>query len=141
MVITLMDTLQLLERLLIAGVVLALLGLAPFAARGLGVVTRGRAQTAARENNLPLDASRPTVLYFWSADCYQCRAAQAPTLEKLKAEAAVHVVAVDAVAERSLADRFGVLTVPTTVVIAPDGGVRAVNHGFAPLATLRRQAA
>ncbi|HOV04844.1 MAG TPA: hypothetical protein PLG99_10580, partial [Kaistiaceae bacterium] len=40
-----------------------------------------------------------------------------------------------------LLNRFGVLTVPTTIVLAPTGEVRAVNHGFAPLPKLRAQVA
>lgn len=136
-----MDSITILERLIVAGLLFGLLALVPFVTRGLGRLTRGRAQAAADSADLPLDPTRPTVLYFWTADCHQCRTAQAPTLQRLAQQAPIHVVPVDAVAERGLADRFGVLTVPTTVVIAPDGAVRAVNHGFASLATLRDQAA
>lgn len=128
-------------RIIVAGMLFALLAFVPFAARGLGRLTRGRAQAAVNDVGLPLDPARPTILYFWTADCHQCRSAQAPTLQRLAQQAPIHVVPVDAVAERSLADRFGVLTVPTTVVLTPDGTVRAVNHGFASFATLRNQAA
>ncbi|MCW5882287.1 MAG: thioredoxin family protein [Anaerolineae bacterium] len=136
-----MDTVALVERLIIAGIVFALLALVPFATRSLGRLTRARAQAAADGAALPLDPARPTILYFWTANCHQCRTAQAPTLQRLAQQAPIHVVPVDAAAERGLADRFGVLTVPTTVVLTPDGKVRAVNHGFASLATLRSQAA
>ncbi len=136
-----MDSATLVERIIVAGILLGLLALVPLAVRSLGRLTRGRAQAAADSVNLPLDPTRPTVLYFWTADCHQCRTAQAPTLRRLAQQAPIHVVPVDAVTERSLADRFGVLTVPTTVVLTPDGTVRAVNHGFASLATLRSQAA
>lgn len=136
-----MDGITVVERLLVAGLLFALLALVPFATRSLGRLTRGRAQAAADSVALPLDPARPTILYFWTANCHQCRTAQAPTLQRLAQQAPIHVVPVDAAAERGLADRFGVLTVPTTVVLTPDGKVRAVNHGFASLATLRSQAA
>jgi hypothetical protein len=43
----------------------------------------------------------------------------------------VRVIEVDASARPDVASRFGVLTAPTTVVLEPDGRVRALNHGFA----------
>ena len=125
------------ERLLITLTVLSCLALLPLLTRALARVSRRKAERAV--DSLPLHPQRPTVLYFWSHDCHQCRVAQAPTLDRLAADGAAHVVAIDAVAERGLADRFGVLTVPTTIVLTPSGEVRAVNHGFASLPKLRTQ--
>ncbi len=125
------------ERLMVSVVLLGLLALLPLGLRVLAPLSRRRAARAVHGVSLAPD--RPTVLYFWSHDCHQCRVAQAPALDRLAQETAVHIVPVDAVAERGLADRFGVLTVPTTIVIDPTGGVRAVNHGFAPLPKLRAQ--
>lgn len=127
------------ERLLIALAVLSCLALLPLLTRALAGVSRRKARQVA--DSLALHPQQPTVLYFWSHDCHQCRVAQAPTLNRLAAEGGAHVIPIDAVAERALADRFGVLTVPTTIVLAPTGEVRAVNHGFAPLPKLRAQVA
>lgn len=127
------------ERLIIVVVILACIALLPLALRAYAGVSRRKAKSAV--DRLTLDPQRPTVLYFWSEDCHQCHTAQKPTLNRLANEASVHVVSIDAVADRGLADRFGVLTVPTTIVMTPGGEVRAVNHGFAPLPKLRAQIA
>ena len=47
----------------------------------------------------------------------------------------------DAVAHPDIAGRYRVLTVPTTVVIAPGGEVVAVNYGVTQADKLRRQLA
>ena len=45
----------------------------------------------------------------------------------------------DAVAHPNLARRYRVLTVPTTVIIAPNGEVVAVNYGVTQANKLQRQ--
>lgn len=125
------------ERIMIVLALFGLILLLPLAARSLGVISRRKAQTAA--TTLTLDPQAPTVLYFWSQECHQCRVAQAPTLDRLAATSNIKVIPINAVAEREMADKFGVMTLPTTIVLAPDGAVRAVNHGFAPLAKLQAQ--
>jgi thioredoxin-like negative regulator of GroEL len=51
----------------------------------------------------------------------------------------VRIDKIDAVEERTLADRFHVYTLPTTVVMAPDGRALHVNYGYAPATKLERQ--
>lgn len=46
---------------------------------------------------------------------------------------------VDAVAERTLADRFHVYTLPTTVVMSAEGRAVHVNYGYAAAKKLERQ--
>jgi len=46
---------------------------------------------------------------------------------------------VDALAERELAERFQVYTLPTTIVMASDGKPVHVNYGYAPAPKLARQ--
>ncbi len=93
-----------------------------------------------RLGRLVAGRDRPTVLYFFTPDCHQCRRVQAPVLEALRraVDGAVVVEAIDASRHPDLAARYGVLTVPTTVVVV-GGAVRAVNRGPVGLATLRRQ--
>jgi thioredoxin-like negative regulator of GroEL len=80
----------------------------------------------------------PYILYFTGDSCTVCRTHQEPALAKL---GDVRVDKVDAVAERTLADRFHVYTLPTTVVMAPDGRAVHVNYGYAPAPKLERQLA
>ena len=83
-------------------------------------------------------STEPYILYFTGDSCTVCRTHQEPALAKL---ASVRVDRVDAVAERALADRFHVYTLPTTVVMAADGHALHVNYGYAPAPKLARQLA
>jgi thioredoxin-like negative regulator of GroEL len=85
----------------------------------------------------------PTLLYFSTQSCVQCRTRQWPAIEQAIAslEADVVVQKVDALAELELADTWGVLTVPTTVVLDPSGKARAVNYGLAEASKLTKQLA
>ena len=88
--------------------------------------------------HLPINGENPYILYFTGDSCTVCRTHQEPALAKL---GGVRVDKVDAVAERSLADKFHVYTLPTTVVMAPDGHAVHVNYGYAPAPKLERQLA
>ena len=83
-------------------------------------------------------ASEPYVLYFTGEGCTVCRTHQEPALAKL---GSVRVDKVDAIAERELADRFHVYTLPTTVVMSPEGRAIHVNYGYATAPKLERQLA
>jgi len=87
--------------------------------------------------------SRPLVriLAFSSANCHQCHQLQAPALKRvLEARGTdVSVVDVDAPDEPELAQRYQVLTVPTTVVLDAKGRAHAVNYGFANTVKLLEQ--
>ncbi len=74
---------------------------------------------------------RPLVLAFVTADCVPCRTVQKPALEELRRRFPHHldVREVDATADVALARRFGILTVPSTVLISSGGRVVAINHG------------
>jgi len=83
-------------------------------------------------------AAEPYVLYFTGDGCTVCRTHQEPALAKL---GSVRVDKVDAIAERALADRFHVYTLPTTVVMSPEGRALHVNYGYATAPKLERQLA
>ncbi len=83
-------------------------------------------------------ADEPYIIYFTGESCTVCRTHQEPALSRL---GAVRIDKVDAVADRVLADRFHVYTLPTTVVMAPDGRALHVNYGYAPAPKLQRQLA
>jgi hypothetical protein len=83
-------------------------------------------------------SGEPYVLYFTTDSCTVCRSRQEPALAQLPA---VQVRKVDALAERELARLYHVYTVPTTVVIGPEGRPLHINYGYAPAGRLRRQLA
>jgi thiol-disulfide isomerase/thioredoxin len=83
-------------------------------------------------------ATEPYILYFTGEGCTVCRTHQEPALAKLSG---VRIDKVDAIEERELADRFHVYTLPTTVVMSPEGRSLHVNYGYAPATKLERQLA
>jgi thioredoxin-like negative regulator of GroEL len=96
-----------------------------------------------RVHDPSLSGGKPTVLFFTADYCTVCHYRQRPALEDLRSrvDGDLRVVEVDAAADGTLAKRFGVLTLPSTVVLAADGRVGAVNYGFAPSDQLRAQVA
>lgn len=83
-------------------------------------------------------ASQPYILYFTGDGCTVCRTHQEPALQRL---GDVRIDKVDAVADRTLADRFQVYTLPTTVVMSAEGKALHVNYGYAPAPKLQQQLA
>ncbi len=84
-----------------------------------------------REAGIPQNHIR--ILAFSSEDCRQCHQLQTPALQRVRATRgdAVAIVDIDATRETELAERYHVLTVPTTVVLDQAGRAHAVNYGFA----------
>jgi thioredoxin-like negative regulator of GroEL len=124
------------ERLLIMVVVLLVLATSAIAWRLLRAHQMGAIDTG-EEGATGL----PALLYFWSENCAPCRFQQAPIVERLAEELAgrIAIRKVDAVAEPALAARYGILSVPTTVVITSHGQVVARNTGVASAETLYQQ--
>ena len=80
------------------------------------------------ENNFDTDTSQGTCLVdFWATWCGPCRM-QAPVLEKLDTElqGSVKICKVDVDENPGLAQRFGVSSIPTLVVIRDGKAVKGV---------------
>ncbi len=94
-------------------------------------------------DTLGLAPTQPAILYFTTTTCGICRLQQAPALkqvaQRLPGRVSVHQL--DAVAAESLARYYGVLTVPTTVVLDHQRRPLHVNHGLAPANQLLQQLA
>ncbi len=115
----------------------AVAGVVVLAAASLEFVRSRRASRRA-VGTTALPASEPYILYFTGDGCTVCRTHQEPALAKL---GLVRVDKVDAIADRELADRFHVYTLPTTVVMSSEGTALHVNYGYAPAPRLERQLA
>ncbi|RME99067.1 MAG: thioredoxin [Chloroflexi bacterium] len=113
------------ERLFITFLVLGGLALAWLAWQGV----KSRLAASIRPTE---DADgKPTLLYFTGEYCTACKFQQSPIVEQIRAGLgnAVAVRQVDVSAEPELAGRYKVLTLPTTVVLNPQGQVAAINYG------------
>jgi hypothetical protein len=130
-----------LERLLILGLVIGLAGVAWLLWRWWETRQIEELQTL----NLPVPlaqqvtAGTPAVLYFSTEACVQCRLQQTPVLERFTAETGIVVHKLDAVLQAELADFYGVMTVPTTVVLDRQRRPVSINYGLASLAKLTEQ--
>ncbi len=96
-------------------------------------------QVAPAEVMQLVDGKRPAVLYFTTSECAQCRLQQTPILSQLAAKVDVAVHKLDAVEQEALARFYGIMTVPTTVILDPQLRPLAVNHGVTPLPKLLAQ--
>jgi thioredoxin-like negative regulator of GroEL len=77
---------------------------------------------------------RPTLVAFSTRSCNACHTAQAPAIKAVEQRLGateLRVIKVDASEQPEVARAFGVMTVPSTVVLEPAGRVVAVNQGFA----------
>ncbi|GHO85565.1 thioredoxin family protein [Dictyobacter formicarum] len=86
-------------------------------------------------------AVRVRILAFGSEEDQQCRILQAPVLRRV-VEAKGNVVSVmnvDISSSPELAQRYHVLTVPTTVLLDANGKTYAVNYGFTNAQSLIKQ--
>jgi thioredoxin-like negative regulator of GroEL len=83
---------------------------------------------------------RPTILYFRSDHCAPC-ATQSRYLDQLAGQLGetIAVRKIDADTDADLASRFGVFTVPTTLVVDATGNVRHANYGLADSGKLAAQ--
>ena len=89
----------------------------------------------------PGGAMQPAVLYFTGAACTICHTAQTPALARLADDlgGSAFIREVDVADKPDLARRYRVMSLPTTVVLAADGTVAAVNVGFASADRIRQQ--
>lgn len=83
----------------------------------------------------------PALIYFTTPGCAPCKTIQRPAIQQLKNHLGqgFQVIEVDASAQPELAQAWGVLSVPTTFIIAADGKPRYVNHGLASAEKLLQQ--
>src|SRR3990170_2597486 len=123
-----------LERILIAA---ALIGLGLLAYRLLLATQRRLAAGGAGHAGAP----RPALLVFTSPTCAPCKLQQMPIVNRLvhQWQDRIEVRVVDVTEQPDVAARFGVWSLPTTIVLDAGGRVSAINQGTASEQKLREQ--
>ncbi len=82
----------------------------------------------------------PTILYFSTEQCVQCKSTQAPTLLKLQDEGKqFNLISLDALEEIELTKHLNIKTVPATALLSHDKKLRFVNNGYASDILLNKQ--
>lgn len=83
-----------------------------------------------------------TIVYFTTPMCIPCKTQQQPTLSKLQTELGedgVQIVQIDATQDPSAAERWGVMSAPTTFILDKSFQPKHINHGVADINKLKRQ--
>lgn len=89
---------------------------------------------------LRLEAGRPAIILFTADFCGPCKTQQRPILRQLGQKMDhLQVLEVDIQAEPEAAQRWGVLTLPTTFILDAKGQAREVNYGVASADKLTKQ--
>ena len=85
-------------------------------------------------------AGEPRLLYFRSSQCPPC-VTQARYLEQLPSQVRdrVAIQKIDADRESDAAARYGVFTLPTTLLLDREGSIRHINYGLTDARKLARQ--
>jgi len=84
---------------------------------------------------------QPAILYFTTPDCVVCRTTQKPALQRLDTLLGEHLqlIEINAQEHTDLADRWSVLSVPTTFILDAGGRPQNVNYGAASTEKLAKQ--
>lgn len=96
------------------------------------VQSRHKARASAQVALVSDEVSRqPSLLYFWSEHCAPC-VTQAQFLQQLPQQMMrhIHFERIDAEKEHETAARYGVFTLPTTMLVDRRGSVKHVNYGL-----------
>lgn len=86
-----------------------------------------------------LSSDVPTIVYFTTPNCVPCKTQQMPAIKKVRDSQEVQVIQIDATENPDAADRWGVMSAPTTFVLDNNFQPKSVNHGVADETKLLKQ--
>lgn len=123
------------ERIVIA---IALIALGLVAYQGLLLIQR---RQVVRQSRQVGSTYRPSLLVFTSPTCAPCKLQQLPIIDRLLSDwpKQVDLEIIDVAERPEVAARYGVWSVPTTIVLDGRRNVVAINQGVASDKKLRGQ--
>lgn len=132
---------KMIERIVIAGT-LIIIGLCAY--RFIEWWSVRRAEKLGTTDPLlsKMERGKSAVLYFTADFCIACKTQQMPALQELTdtlGDDTVQIIKVDAEEQADAAERWGVMSLPTTFVLDTNGKPRAVNYGVASADKLIKQ--
>src|SRR5262245_59122990 len=85
--------------------------------------------------------NKPVIVYFTTPDCVPCKTLQKPALDQIRnlLGEKLQVIEIDAYEQPDLAEKWGVMSVPTTFLLDARGEARYVNNGVARVEKLMEQ--
>ena len=86
-------------------------------------------------------SGRPAILVFTSPTCGPCKLQQMPILNRLMVDwqDKIDMSVIDVTEQPDVASRYGVWSLPTTIVLDADRQVAAINQGVASDRKLREE--
>ncbi len=85
---------------------------------------------------------KPGIVLFTADYCGPCKHRQRPTIQKVIAhfgDQTIQFIQIDVDTMPDVADRWGVMSLPTTVILDKDGQPIHINHGVTPQEILTHQ--
>ncbi|MCI0710199.1 MAG: thioredoxin family protein [Chloroflexi bacterium] len=129
------------ERIIITGI-LIIIGIAVYHLTERRTIHRAEKLAATDPILVNMERGKSAVLYFTADFCVACKTQQMPALQKLTdtlGDDMVQIIKVDAERQADVAERWGVMSLPTTFVLDTNGKPRAVNYGVASADKLIKQ--
>ncbi len=108
--------------------VIILIGTAAYSLVNRYRLVRAKDKVFTLFNTLP---NKPVIVYFTTPTCVPCKTIQRPAIDKVSRMLGedLKVVEIDATQRPDLANRWGVMSVPTTFLLDARGQARYVNNG------------
>jgi thioredoxin-like negative regulator of GroEL len=126
------------ERLLVLALVFGGIAIGGLVARGLARRKRDAVIGSLRLE--PVSSGQARILSFYGPSCDACERQKLVFSELERQRPGGFVLELrDATVDHDYARQFGLMVVPTTVVISPNGAVSAINSGYAARAKLEAQ--